>query len=301
MIRILRRRDRKEVHGREEMRGRMVAEGKLKAAEDTARAVLNATLETIVLIDRKGKVLDVNQTGALRIGFKREEIIGRYLYDFFPSAVVQKRKQLFAKVISSRGPIRFQDSRAKRFYENSAYPVLDKKGKVTTIAIFAADVTEKKSAEEELRRKKEELRAQAIRLEEMNTTLKVLLDQREKEKEELAETILATVRSLILPYLERIEAAGLDSKARSFVAIIKSNLADLLSRSRNRALSPAAGLTSTEIMVADFIKNDKTSKEIAALMGVSVSAVFVHRYNIRRKLGILNKKVNLKSCLRTLN
>jgi len=56
-------------------------------------------------------------------------------------------------------------------------------------------------------------------------------------------------------------------------------------------------LTPKEIKVANLIKQGMTSKEICEILGSSEKVVAFHRQNIRRKLGLLNKKVNLKSYL----
>jgi DNA-binding CsgD family transcriptional regulator len=59
-------------------------------------------------------------------------------------------------------------------------------------------------------------------------------------------------------------------------------------------------LTPTEIRIADFIRDGKNSKAIAQMLGLSPNSVQWHRKNIREKLGLTNKKVNLYTYLASL-
>jgi DNA-binding CsgD family transcriptional regulator len=58
--------------------------------------------------------------------------------------------------------------------------------------------------------------------------------------------------------------------------------------------------TPTEIQIANLLRQGKTSKEIAEFINSSPKAVAFHRENIRKKLGLKNKKINLKSYLLSL-
>jgi DNA-binding NarL/FixJ family response regulator len=49
-----------------------------------------------------------------------------------------------------------------------------------------------------------------------------------------------------------------------------------------------------------MVKNGLTSKEIASLLNISFLTIEKHRINIRRKLGIINKDINLTSFLKRL-
>jgi DNA-binding CsgD family transcriptional regulator len=64
--------------------------------------------------------------------------------------------------------------------------------------------------------------------------------------------------------------------------------------------SQMRGLTPREIEICNLIRGGMSSKEIAHLLDVTDKTVETHRRNIREKLGILNKRVNLASLLRTL-
>jgi DNA-binding CsgD family transcriptional regulator len=58
--------------------------------------------------------------------------------------------------------------------------------------------------------------------------------------------------------------------------------------------------TPTESQVASLIKDGKTTKEIAEIMGVAPSSIDTHRKSVRKKLGLRNMKVNLESHLRSM-
>ena len=158
-------------------------------------------------------------------------------------------------------------------------------------------VIERKQAEEALQERKEALKAQAYNLEEVNTALKVLLRRREEDKTELEEKVLSNVKELILPYVQTLSNTRLDAKQMTYVGIIESNLNTIVSSFLQKLSSKYLGLTPKEIQVAGLVKEGKTSKEIAELLNVSQRAVEFHRENIRTKLGLKNKKANLRSYL----
>jgi DNA-binding CsgD family transcriptional regulator len=55
-----------------------------------------------------------------------------------------------------------------------------------------------------------------------------------------------------------------------------------------------------EIKVAKLIKGGRASKEIAEILGVAEQTILTHRNNLRAKLGLRNKRVNLRSHLMSL-
>ena len=159
------------------------------------------------------------------------------------------------------------------------------------------EIEERKRAEEALRKREVELEAQSHHLAEVNTALKVLLTQREDDKKELGENVLSNVKELISPYLERLKKSRLTTNQKTLLNILDSNLSNMISPFISKLSSKYFNLTPMEVRVANLVKEGKTNKEIAELLCISKNTVLFHRYNIRCKLGLKNKKINLRSHL----
>jgi DNA-binding CsgD family transcriptional regulator len=108
------------------------------------------------------------------------------------------------------------------------------------------------------------------------------------------------IKELVIPYLEKLKKNRLDEKQEAYVGILESNLNDIISPFSHRLSSKFLNFTPTEIQIANLLRQGKTSKEIAELINSSPKTVAFHRENIRRKLGLKNKKTNLKSYLLSL-
>jgi PAS domain S-box-containing protein len=175
--------------------------------------------------------------------------------------------------------------------------ICDDQGSPVRVVGTDTDITDWIKAKEALREKDIKLEQQSKNLTEMNTALKVLLEQREKEKTDIKENLLANLKKLLYPYIEKLEQTKLNQDAQTFVNIIKSNMNDLISPFVETLSSKYFSLTPSEIQIADLIKHGKTSKEIASILNVSPKAVSFHRGNLRKKLGLLNKKINLRTYL----
>ncbi|MGD9505467.1 MAG: helix-turn-helix transcriptional regulator [Syntrophobacteraceae bacterium] len=145
-----------------------------------------------------------------------------------------------------------------------------------------------------------ELEDKVRRLEELNTALKVLLRHRDEDKKELEETVLSNIRSLINPYIEKLRQSGLNSDQRTYLGILESHLAEVASPIPKKLSRELLDLTPTELQVAAYIREGKKTREIADLLQLSENTIIFHRYNIRTKLDLKNKKKNLRSFLQSV-
>lgn len=103
---------------------------------------------------------------------------------------------------------------------------------------------------------------------------------------------------MVLPYLNKMQKDRTDVRQKAYLDIIKANLNEIMAPFLNRIRQ--LNFTPKEVEVASLIKDGKTTKEIAEIMGVAASAIDSHRNNIRTKLGLINKDINLRSYLLTV-
>jgi len=162
------------------------------------------------------------------------------------------------------------------------------------------EIEERKRAEHSLQQNQKELRAQSHHLEEVNTALRVLLNQHERDQRGLSDMVRRNVEQLVHPYLEKIMNTRLDTRQKTLLQILDTNLDNIVSPFINRLAGRTGNFTPMEIRVADLIKAGKTNDEIADVLLVSKNTILFHRHNIRTKLDIKNKKINLRAHLLSL-
>jgi PAS domain S-box-containing protein len=183
------------------------------------------------------------------------------------------------------------------YIEHTASPLCDSTGKIIASIEIVRDISKPKRAEEALRKREAELEAKSHDLREVDTALRVLSKQRQKDKKELEEKILSNVKQLVSPHLEKLKKSRLDAYQTTALSILESSLNDIVSPFAYMLSSKYLGFTPTQIQVASLVREGKTTKEIAELLNSSDRTVECHRQNIRMKIGIKNKKANLRSFL----
>lgn len=164
---------------------------------------------------------------------------------------------------------------------------------------YLRDITDRKLAEEALKTREEELQSKSRNLEEANIALKALARHIEENKQEFEKNIVLNLRTLVFPYIEKMQKSSLNIRQKMFMEVIEKNLNDIISPFL-RNISHF-GLTPTEMHIAGLIKDGRKTKEIAESLHISRRAVEVHRYNIRKKLKINRNSHNLCAFLLSMN
>jgi PAS domain S-box-containing protein len=124
-------------------------EESLRASEETAHTLINATTDSVCLIDSQGVILTLNDELARRLSGIKNEMIGKCIFDLWPPDVSERRRAWLAEVISAGQPLRCEDARDDRIIDNIFYPLLDGEECVTRVAVFGRDITDRMRAETE--------------------------------------------------------------------------------------------------------------------------------------------------------
>ena len=119
----------------------------LNAREETVRSIINASVEPMMLIEPDGRILNLNETAAMRLEATAEKVIGCNFYDFVDCGTAELRRKYVDLAIQWAMPVRFEETNKGVLFETSIHPVFADDGAVSRLAIFCRDYTLQKKKE----------------------------------------------------------------------------------------------------------------------------------------------------------
>jgi DNA-binding NarL/FixJ family response regulator len=146
----------------------------------------------------------------------------------------------------------------------------------------------------------DELTLKTRHVEDMNTALQVLLRERENYKIMLEENVTLNINQYILPNFAKLEKTDLTMSQKTILSTIRESLNHITSSFTSKIAVKCFNLTPVELEVANFIKYGSSTKEIADLLNLSTLTIESYRKSIRKKIGLTNKKENLRTRLMDL-
>ncbi|MBA4396892.1 MAG: hypothetical protein C0394_05860 [Syntrophus sp. (in: bacteria)] len=276
----------------------------LLESEIRYRTVFETTGTAMLIINEDMTVAFMNREFEKLSGFAKSEVEGRQQWmDFIMPDDIQRMKKYhrMRRVSPEAVPSSYEcRSREKsgRIYDIFLNVAMIPGTTMSVVSLM--DISERKQAMEELKKKEQDLAAESHRLHEMNTALKVLLRQREEDRQEMEKKVLSNIRKLVLPYVEKLSHTPMSAVQAGYLDVIDANLKNVISPFLRTLTAVHMDFTPREIEVANLVREGKTAKEIAGLLNLSIRSVEFHKDNIRRKLGLSNKKINLRTHLMAL-
>jgi len=158
------------------------------------------------------------------------------------------------------------------------------------------EVLKRNRAEKALRERQKALKLKVNTLNELNASLRVLLERREEDAKAVGEKVLSNVKLLVIPFLDKLNRTKLDRKQRAYLDVLESTFNEIISPFSRELSSKYLSLSPTETQVAKLVREGKKTRQIAEMMGLSKRTVEAHRQSIREKLG-LKGRGNLRSSL----
>ena len=163
------------------------------------------------------------------------------------------------------------------------------------------DITERKHIEEELQAIHNDLERKVLErttdLEKTNATLAMMLDYARKTETDIQERVVANLRANILGIVGVLKKQQLEKSTQDLVELLETTTLHLAHPLARNLESQLLKLSAREMQLANFIRLGKSTKELVELLNISKKTVDSHRDNLRKKLGIHNKKINLRTFL----
>ena len=134
-------------------------------------------------------------------------------------------------------------------------------------------------------------------IEDHDTILGAVMDLRTREQKKNESRIVETLTGSVLPYLKKLEQGHLDSVQALLLDAVIENVNSLTVSHSPEMTNILLNLTPTEMQIVELVRKGMTGKEIADHLNLSLATISTHRRNIRRRLGLNNKKINLRQFL----
>ena len=169
---------------------------------------------------------------------------------------------------------------------------------IEAVAESIGHFASRKAAETELVESLRLLDIERIALKESNIALRTILDRVEEVRDDIQEDVQDNLRRIVSPIIQELRLK-VPQAQQGLVALLEENLGQITSPFIRQLATAFTSLTPTEIKICSMIRSGLSSKEIASMRGVATATISRHRENIRRKLGLANKKVNLAAYLQS--
>ena len=133
---------------------------RIKASEERYKTLFNNAADSMMMLDLNGKILTINQREEEIIGYKTEELLGKYIYDFLPKTSKKFVTELLAMAVNAK--VQTTEIEVVSKYQQTLVMELDitvvkEENNVLYILVHFRDITKRKNLELELKEEKKKL------------------------------------------------------------------------------------------------------------------------------------------------
>lgn len=273
-----------------EIAERKRSEAALRWSEEKYRTILETMEEAYFEVDLAGCLIFFNESTCRVLGYPREELMGLNNRAFADPEAAQKMYEIFNAVYRTGVPARVTDygiirkNGDRRIITMSTSLIRDANGNPTGFRGVARDDTERKRAEDQIRRMKDELEdrvaERTAQLNEANAALKSALETARRTRDRLVESekmaalgglvagvaheintpvgVSVTAASLLSEKTEALSASYVDGRMR------RSDLESYLKTASESSASILANLRRAAELVAGFkqVAVDQTREDL---------------------------------------
>lgn len=276
----------------------------LEASESLYRSLVNTMADGVILFSADGAINTFNAAACKILGRSAAEISG-WSCERFAEVTVHGDESPFLSTehpiihtLQSGHPQSNVEMGIKKYDGRRAWISVNTRSLASNIesnpphAVIATfhDITARKKAQAALEQK-------AAELANANLAMKVILNHNREAEQELKEKMVANIEGLVLPYLNQLDGYLKRDDARQCLDVARRTIKECASSFSKDMAASVLGLTPREVQIADLVRRGITNKEIAAQLNLSVGTVSFYRDSIRDKLGIKNRKINLRTYL----
>jgi len=253
------------------------------------KSIYNVAGVLSILISCDGSIIEVDQSVYDRTGFSQKDLVNRNINEtLFQLEEREKRNLRF--LLSESAKFRFKlRINLKNGNQNEYMGLFERCYEYDNNFILCFLVPEDQN-------KKKNLHIEIIaHLERSNNYLKKKVELLKEEKNYICHYASNKFEISVRPFIDEIKRINKNRKTDLYLKIIEDNLVDILYRNQPDTSAELGKLTSNENAILQFIKQGKSSKEIAEILNITLSTVSYHRHNIRKKIGLNKKRTSLSS------
>ncbi|MFC1551583.1 PAS domain S-box protein [Candidatus Latescibacterota bacterium] len=317
-----------------------IAEQALQKSEEQYRLIVDNQTDLILKVDRKNKILFASPSYCKIFGKSEQELLGKTFMPLVHKDDRERTNEAMKKMLQPPYSIyleqRVMTLKGWRWYAWVDSAILNDKNEVIEIIGIGRDINDRKLAEQALQeakdnledriqertkeltqvnkqlekdiieRKKAEkqllksesvLKHQKLDIEQKTIALKEVIGQIEYEKNSIKDDIAANINDIIIPIIDKLRQNDQNSQ---YVDLLWHAVKKITHSFGRKITHYSHKLTTREIEICILVEKGFTNKEISSLINISAHTVEKHRRNIRAKLGISNKNINLTTYLRQM-